>query len=75
VDRLWSEGCSEGAYIPFGLGPHVCLGAQFAEIEIITLLAAVSRGWRLVQRPVAAGRFRYGLTARLPELQCVAVPR
>ncbi|MFF4599859.1 cytochrome P450 [Amycolatopsis sp. NPDC001319] len=65
----------KGAYIPFGLGPHVCLGAQFAEIEIVTFLAAVSRGWRLVQRPVAADRFRFGLTARLPELQCVAVPR
>jgi cytochrome P450 len=30
-----------GSYIPFGLGPRVCIGAAFATIEASLILAAI----------------------------------
>lgn len=32
-----------GAYIPFGLGPHTCIGAGFAAIESALILARLAR--------------------------------
>ena len=43
------------AYLPFGAGPRVCIGAQFALAEAVLVLAAVLRRFRLelaTQRPV-----------------------
>lgn len=34
-------------YLPFGLGPHVCIGARFAQLEGIVLTALVARHYRL----------------------------
>lgn len=70
-----TKGLPKGSYIPFGLGPHVCMGAQFAEMEIFTFLLAACRRWKLVQNPPAPARFRYGLIARIPELHCTVAPR
>lgn len=35
------------AYLPFGVGPRVCIGAQFAQIEATLLLARLVREFRL----------------------------
>ena len=43
------------AYLPFGAGPRVCVGAQFALAEAVLVLAALLRRSRLelaTRRPV-----------------------
>lgn len=37
----------KGAYIPFGLGARICLGAQFATAEAMLMIAAVIARWRV----------------------------
>lgn len=42
----------QGAYIPFGLGPRVCIGAAFAQVEATLILArVVSRYDMEIKRP------------------------
>ena len=36
-----------GAYIPFGLGPRICVGAAFAMIESALILARLSRRYAI----------------------------
>ena len=35
------------AYLPFGAGPRVCVGAQFALAEITVVLAALLQAFRI----------------------------
>ena len=43
-----NRGCIDRfAYLPFGAGPRVCIGASFALQEAVTILATVVRSYRL----------------------------
>ena len=42
-DRFLGEKPDRGTYIPFGDGPRVCIGAQYAEAEIMVLMASLMR--------------------------------
>jgi cytochrome P450 len=39
------------AYLPFGAGPRMCIGEDFARLEALLLLAAIARRWRFVHDP------------------------
>jgi cytochrome P450 len=39
------------AYFPFGAGPRVCIGASFAMMEMILVLATIGRKFRLELEP------------------------
>jgi cytochrome P450 len=39
------------AYFPFGAGPRICIGEQFAWMEGVLVLATIARRWRLELAP------------------------
>lgn len=53
-DRFLPERSDEmnvGAYMPFGYGPHACLGRQAAMTELTLAVAAIVRDWSLELLP------------------------
>jgi len=46
-----SKGRPRGAYLPFGGGPRICIGASFATIEAVVIFATILRKLRFIPRP------------------------
>jgi cytochrome P450 len=42
-----APGQPRGAFLPFGAGPRMCIGEQFAWSEAATMLAEIGRIWRI----------------------------
>jgi cytochrome P450 len=53
-----------GAYIPFGAGPRVCVGAAFATIETALIIARLARAFDFETRDAASVRPYARLTTR-----------
>jgi cytochrome P450 len=55
ADRFIDRKYPRGQYIPFGDGPRICIGAQYAETEIMVLLSSVLRraSFVMTDHPVA----------------------
>jgi cytochrome P450 len=53
------------AYFPFGGGPRVCLGQQFALIEAVLVVADIARQYRLILEANTEVRPDPALTLRL----------
>jgi cytochrome P450 len=52
------------AYLPFGAGPRVCIGASFAMMEAVAMLASLIRGWRLTLPANSPPRLAVRVTLR-----------
>jgi cytochrome P450 len=55
----WLDGLEKrlprGTFIPFGLGSRKCIGASFAMMETVLLLATIARRWRFEVAPGEIG--------------------
>ena len=45
------ESIPQHAYIPFGAGPHVCIGNTFAQMEMVLAVSTIVRSRRLMFPP------------------------
>jgi cytochrome P450 len=73
----WEDGLAKKlpklAYLPFGAGPRVCIGNQFALMETALVLATIAQrfrlrtvpGHRVVADPAITLRFKHGLKMNL----------
>ncbi|MEM9734626.1 MAG: cytochrome P450 [Pseudomonadota bacterium] len=78
-DRFTPERAGElvqDAYLPFGLGPRVCVGANFATIEAVLILARLTRLFDFTLKPGQNVRPVARLTTRPAEqIMVMATPR
>lgn len=72
VDRPVSS-LPKGAFSPFGGGPRICIGYQFALAEIATILAHTLRRFRVETISTFPPRLRASITARPREPVVVRV--
>ncbi|MEU6038424.1 cytochrome P450 [Actinomadura sp. NPDC047616] len=61
-----------GAFMPFGVGPHACIGDQFAWTEMIITLATIAARWRLAAVPGHTPRPRPAITMPVDSLPMIA---
>jgi len=63
-----APGQPRGAFLPFGAGPRMCIGEQFAWSEAATVLAELGSTWRihLTDAPLSPGRSSMTLRPRTP---------
>ena len=65
----WADGLAQRiprfAYFPFGGGPRLCIGQQFALMEAVLLVADIARQYRLVLEPSTQVRPDPALTLRI----------
>jgi cytochrome P450 len=54
----------KGRFTPFGMGPRICIGNQFALAEIAVILTDVLRRFRIETKPPFPPRLRASITAR-----------
>jgi cytochrome P450 len=52
------------AYFPFGGGPRICIGASFAQMEAVLLLATIAQRFKLKLLPHQAVEFLPAITLR-----------
>ncbi len=64
---------SKGRFVPFGMGPRICIGNQFALAEIAVILTDVLRRFRVETKSRFPPRFRASITARPREPVLVSV--
>lgn len=60
------DGKEHPAYLPFGLGPHTCLGMGFAMAEGVTVLSVLLSRFHVTAPEAALPRPVAGLTLRVP---------
>jgi cytochrome P450 len=73
----------QGAYFPFGMGPRICIGMPFAQLEARLLLATILQrfsprlvaGWPVVPRPRVTLRPKYGIQMTLEPTRLPALAR
>ena len=59
-----APGQPRGAYLPFGAGSHVCIGASFAWTEAVIALAILVPRWKATLAPGASVASRASITLR-----------
>ncbi len=74
----WADGLARRlpkyAYFPFGGGPRVCIGNNFAMMEAVLLLASIGQRYRFTLEPEPPVDFTVGITL-LPKYGIPAVLR
>ena len=62
-----AEPPARGAYVPFGLGPRVCLGQHFAVLEMTLIAAMLLQRYRLQPSTAPMPEPRLNVTLRPAE--------
>ena len=61
-----------GAFMPFSVGVHGCIGDQFAWVEMIVLLATITARWQLASVPGHQPKPKLAITMPVDSLPMIA---